>query len=132
TSPVTWPEGGGRGVLDDNQGLFSVSRACPRCGGRGTVVESPCPTCRGTGLERRPRQVKVRIPAGVDDGQRIRLKGRGGAGRNGGATGDLFVTVTVGPHTLFGVKGCYITRLVPFTFTGPASVCHHHVVVALR
>ena len=116
TSPVTCPECGGRGVLDDNQGLFSFSRACPRCGGRGTVVESPCPTCRGTGLERRPRQVKVRIPAGVDDGQRIRLKGRGGAGRNGGPPGDLYVIVHVTPHPLFKRKGRDLQLTVPVTF----------------
>jgi molecular chaperone DnaJ len=103
-------------VLDDNQGLFSFSRACPRCGGRGAVVESPCPTCRGTGLERRPRQVKVRIPAGVDDGQRIRLKGRGGAGRNGAPAGDLYVTVHVTPHALFRRKGRDLQLTVPVTF----------------
>src|SRR5437588_5593901 len=116
TSPVPCPECGGRGVLADNQGLFSFSRACPRCGGRGTVVESPCPTCRGTGLERRPRQVKVRIPAGVDDGQRIRLKGRGGAGRNGGPPGDLYVVVHVAPHELFNRKGRDLLLTVPVTF----------------
>jgi len=120
TSPVTCPECGGRGVLDDNQGLFSFSRACPRCGGRGTVVESPCPTCRGTGLERRPRQVKVRIPAGVDDGQRIRLKGRGGAGRNGGPPGDLYVIVHVTPHPLFKRKGRDLQLTVPVTFSEAA------------
>jgi molecular chaperone DnaJ len=116
TSPVVCPECGGRGVLDDNQGLFSFSRACPRCGGRGAVVESPCPTCGGSGLERRPRQVKVRIPAGVDDGQRIRLKGRGGAGRNGGPAGDLYVTVHVTPHPVFKRKGRDLQLTVPVTF----------------
>ncbi|MEA2686903.1 MAG: molecular chaperone DnaJ [Actinomycetota bacterium] len=117
TSPVVCPRCGGRGVLDDNQGLFSFSRACPECAGRGMKVETPCPTCRGTGSEVRPRQVKVRIPAGVDEGQRIRLKGKGGSGGANGAPGDLFVTVHVSPHTLFGRKGRDLTLTVPITFT---------------
>ena len=117
TSPVVCPRCSGRGVLDDNQGLFSFSRACPECGGRGMKVETPCPTCRGTGSEVRPRQVKVRIPAGVDEGQRIRLKGKGGSGGVNGAPGDLFVTVHVSPHTLFGRKGRDLTLTVPITFT---------------
>jgi molecular chaperone DnaJ len=116
TSPVVCTECHGRGVVDDNQGPFSFSRACPRCGGRGAVVESPCPTCRGTGVERRPREVKVRIPAGVDDGQRIRLKGRGGAGRNGGPPGDLYVVVHVSAHELFRRKGKDLLLNVPVTF----------------
>ena len=82
---------GGQGVVSDNQGLFSFSSPCPACGGRGVTIDDPCPTCRGTGVERRPREVKVRIPAGVADGQRIRLKGRGGPGQNGGPPGDLYV-----------------------------------------
>ena len=86
----------GRGVLDDDQGFFSLSQPCPQCSGRGRVVTNPCPTCRGSGIERKPRQVKVRIPSGVKDGQRIRLKGRGAPGRNGGPAGDLFVVVRVG------------------------------------
>ena len=117
TSPVVCPRCAGRGVLDDNQGLFSFSRACPECGGRGMKVETPCPTCRGTGSEVRPRQVKVRIPAGVDEGQRIRLKGKGGSGGINGTPGDLYVTVRVGPHPLFGRKGRDLTLTVPITFT---------------
>src|SRR5437868_2482630 len=116
TTPVVCPTCGGRGAVEDNQGPFSFSRACPRCNGRGTIVESPCPTCHGSGVERRPRQVKVRIPAGVDDGQRIRLKGRGGAGRNGGPPGDLYVIVHVAPHELFNRKGKDLLLTVPVTF----------------
>ncbi|MCU1449912.1 MAG: chaperone protein DnaJ [Acidimicrobiales bacterium] len=116
TSPVVCTQCHGRGVIDENQGPFSFSRACPRCSGRGTIVESPCPTCRGTGVERRPREVKVRIPAGVDDGQRIRLKGRGGAGRNGGPPGDLYVVVHVAAHDLFKRKGRDLLLTVPVTF----------------
>ncbi len=120
TSPVVCPQCGGRGVLDDNQGFFSLSRPCPRCGGRGMVVETPCPTCQGRGVEVRPRQVKVRVPPGVDDGQRIRLKGRGAPGRNGGPPGDLFVVVRVGSHPLFGRNGNDLTITVPVTFAEAA------------
>ena len=116
TVPHTCSRCDGRGVLDDNQGLFSFSSPCPQCGGRGYTIDDPCPTCRGTGIERRPREVRVRIPAGVDDGQRIRLKGRGGPGRNGGPAGDLYVTVRVAPHPVFGRKGRDLTLSVPVTF----------------
>src|SRR4051812_20798075 len=120
TAPTLCPVCGGRGVTDDNQGLFSFSQPCRNCGGRGMVVETPCSTCSGSGVVRKPRQVKVRIPAGVDDGQRIRLKGRGGAGRNGGPAGDLFVTVHVEPHRLFGRKGNDLILSVPVTFAEAA------------
>src|SRR5829696_5279806 len=116
TTPQTCPRCGGRGVLDDNQGFFSFSSPCPQCAGRGYTIDEPCPICRGTGVEHRPREVKVRIPAGVDDGQRIRLRGRGGPGRNGGRAGDLYVTVRVAPHELFGRKGSDLTLTVPITF----------------
>lgn len=116
TQPSACSRCGGRGVLDDNQGLFSFSQPCPQCGGRGRVVTDPCPTCHGNGMERRPRQVKVRVPAGVKDGQKIRLKGRGGPGRNGGPHGDLFVIVDVAPHELFGRKGNHLTVDVPISF----------------
>jgi molecular chaperone DnaJ len=106
----------GRGVVDDNQGLFSFSSPCGRCAGRGTVVEQPCHTCGGSGSERRPRSVKVRIPAGVEHGQRIKLKGRGTPGRNGGPAGDLFVVCFVADHPLFGRKGRDLTLTVPITF----------------
>ncbi len=120
TTPVVCPRCAGRGVLAENQGLFSFSRACPECGGRGMKVETPCPTCRGTGVEVRPRQVKVRIPPGVSDGQRIRVKGRGGAGRNDGPAGDLWVTVRVAPHPLFKRKGRDLLLTVPVTFAEAA------------
>ncbi|MFP3906489.1 MAG: molecular chaperone DnaJ [Acidimicrobiales bacterium] len=116
TAPVTCPRCGGRGLLDDNQGFFSFSQPCPSCAGRGQIVEEACGTCRGTGVERRPRQVKVRIPAGVADGQRIRLKGRGGAGRNGGPPGDLYVVVSVAEHPIFGRSGKHLTITVPITY----------------
>jgi molecular chaperone DnaJ len=84
------------------------------------VITNPCPTCRGTGIERRPRDVKVRIPAGVKEGQKIRLKGRGGPGHVGGPPGDLFVRVHVGAHSLFGRSGDDLTINVPITFAEAA------------
>jgi molecular chaperone DnaJ len=120
TSPVICSVCGGRGVLDENQGLFSFSQPCRACGGTGMRIETPCPTCHGSGLERRPRNVKVRIPAGVADGQRIRLKGRGGTGISGGPPGDLYVVVHVAPHELFGRKGKDLTLTVPVTFAEAA------------
>lgn len=115
TSATVCPRCAGRGVLDDNQGFFSFSRPCPQCGGVGMVVETPCPTCGGRGTELRPRQVKVRIPAGVAQDQRIRLKGKGGAGAQGGPSGDLYVIVKVAPHQLFGRRNRDLTLTVPVT-----------------
>ena len=120
TSPRPCATCAGRGVVSDNQGPFSFSSPCPACGGRGVTVDDPCPTCRGGGVERRPRDVKVRIPAGVADGQRIRLKGRGGPGRNGGPAGDLYVVVDVDRHPLFGRSGTNLTLTAPITFAEAA------------
>jgi molecular chaperone DnaJ len=116
TAPVTCPHCQGRGVVDDNQGFFSFSTPCPQCAGRGTLVTDPCPTCQGRGLEHKRRQVKVRLPAGVKDRQRIRLKGRGGSGRNGGPAGDLYVVAQVAAHPLFGRDGNNLTLTVPVTY----------------
>ena len=116
TSPERCPQCGGSGSIAVNQGPFSFSEVCPNCGGRGQVIPSPCPTCHGRGVEVRPRTVKVRVPAGVSDGQRIRVKGRGGAGANGGEPGDLYVVVSVEPHPLFGRRGNDLTVHVPVTF----------------
>ena len=116
TAPRVCGVCGGRGVVDDNQGFFSLSTPCTACAGRGVVIETPCPTCRGTGVERRPREVKVRIPAGVDDGKSIRLKGRGSPGRNGGPAGDLLVECKVTPHRIFGRDGQNLTVRLPVTF----------------
>lgn len=106
----------GRGILDENQGLFSFSRPCPSCAGRGVIVLDPCATCGGSGVERRPRDVKVRIPAGVRDNQTIKLKGRGGPGRNGGPPGDLYVKVHIASDKVFGRDGNNLTLTVPVTF----------------
>jgi molecular chaperone DnaJ len=116
TTPQACPQCHGTGDVVVDQGPFSFAQVCPHCGGRGQVVTDPCSTCRGTGVERRQREVKVRIPAGVADRQRIRVKGRGAAGRNGGPAGDLYVVVSVRPHPLFGRKGRNLTVTVPITF----------------
>ena len=115
TSPVMCSACGGRGAVDDNQGMFSFSSPCRVCGGQGSRIEDPCPTCRGSGVEQRQREVKTRIPAGVKDGQTIRLKGRGAPGRNGGPAGDLLVELKVMPHPLFGRSGDNLTVSVPVT-----------------
>jgi molecular chaperone DnaJ len=115
TSPVVCSACGGRGVVDDNQGMFSFSTPCRVCGGHGSRIDDPCVTCHGTGQEKRQREVKTRIPAGVRDGQTIRLKGRGRPGRNGGPAGDLLVELKVIPHPMFGRSGDHLTVSVPVT-----------------
>ncbi len=120
TSPTTCATCGGSGAVAVDQGPFSFSEVCPTCGGRGQVIQEPCPQCHGRGVEVRTRDVKVRIPAGVDDGQRIRVKGRGAAGRNGGPPGDLYVVVHVRPHPIFGRQAKNLTVRVPVTFAEAA------------
>ncbi|MDQ6839834.1 MAG: molecular chaperone DnaJ [Actinomycetota bacterium] len=117
TAPVVCPVCSGQGVINDNQGLFSFSQPCQACGGTGFRVEQPCPTCHGMGTEHRARQVKVRIPAGVTDGQRIRVKARGDAGRSGGPPGDLYVVVHTATDPRFGRRGTKdLTLSVPVSY----------------
>lgn len=116
TSSHTCERCGGRGTLDDNQGMFSLSTICPRCNGRGTTVDTPCPTCHGSGTERKVKKVKVRVPAGVEDGQRIRVKGRGAPGQGTAPAGDLYVVVRVAKHAQFGRRGHNLTLAVPVSF----------------
>ena len=97
-------------------GGFAIAEPCPDCRGRGLVVEDPCPECSGSGRARSTNTMQVRVPAGVTDGQRIRIKGKGGAGENGGAPGDLYVLVNVRPHPVFGRKGDNLTLQAPVTF----------------
>ncbi len=120
TTPRVCSRCGGRGVIDDNQGPFSFTSPCTACAGRGVVIDQPCPTCTGSGAEKRQREVQVRIPAGVDDRQKIRLKGKGAPGRNGGPAGDLIVECQVRPHRLFGRDGSNLTVRVPVTFAEAA------------
>jgi molecular chaperone DnaJ len=120
TTPVICPECNGRGVISESQGLFALSQPCPRCRGNGTVVEKPCRKCNGTGTERRTRRYSVRIPAGVKDGTRIRLKGKGEVGRAGGPAGDLFVVTRVQPSRLFERRGSDLVIDVPVTYAEAA------------
>ncbi len=117
TVPQPCPQCGGVGTQAVDQGPFSFSQICPRCNGTGTIVETPCPTCHGGGAETRTREVKVRIPVGVADGQRVRVKGRGSPGQGGGPPGDLYVNVRVAPHRIFGRRGDDLTLRVPVTFS---------------
>lgn len=117
TLPTQCPTCNGTGITADNQGLFSFSSPCATCNGRGVLIETPCRACRGTGAERRERGVKVRIPAGVGDGKKIKMKERGGPGRNGGPPGDLYVLVHVQPHPTFARRGDDLTTTVRVPFT---------------
>jgi molecular chaperone DnaJ len=107
---------GGAGVTSRSQGAFAFSEPCRNCRGTGQVVDDPCPTCAGSGITSQTRTITVRIPAGVKDGQRIRLAGKGAPGRRGGPAGDLYVVVHVSEHTLFGRKGNDLTLTVPISF----------------
>jgi molecular chaperone DnaJ len=127
TRPVPCPTCGGSGSIAVNQGLFSMTQTCPRCRGSGRVVEHPCSTCGGSGSVRRQRSFQVRIPAGVKDGARIRLAGRGEPGPAGGQAGDLYVVVRVAPHRLFGRKGSDLTLELPITFAEAALGANVHV-----
>jgi molecular chaperone DnaJ len=113
---VTCPQCQGRGVVSEAQGLFAFSQPCPRCRGNGTIVERPCRACRGTGRERRTKRYAVSIPPGAKPGTRIRLKGKGEAGRNGGPPGDLYVVVDVEPSPLFERRGADLVLDVPVTY----------------
>ncbi len=116
TTPITCQQCAGRGQISVNQGLFSMAQPCPSCGGSGRIIQTPCTTCRGTGAEKRTRKFSVKIPAGVKDGSRIRLGGRGESGPTGGQAGDLYVRVSVGAHRFFGRKGDDLTVELPVTF----------------
>jgi molecular chaperone DnaJ len=120
TATRVCPRCSGTGMSTNNQGGFAFAEPCRDCRGRGLLVEDPCPTCAGTGEAITTRNLRARIPAGVADGQRIRLKGKGEAGVRGGPAGDLIVTVHVAPHEMFGRKGDNLTLRLPVTFTEAA------------
>ena len=120
TNPRLCPECKGRGVRGRDLGSFAFSEPCPRCGGNGTVIDDPCPTCAGAGTTSTRSQIKVKIPAGVKDGTRIRVKGRGQAGSRGGPAGDLYVVTRVAPSRLFTRKGDDLVINVPVTFAEAA------------
>jgi molecular chaperone DnaJ len=115
TSPIVCPRCQGRGIESEGQGLFSISQPCSRCGGAGTVIEDPCPTCHGAGRNRTVKRYRVNVPAGVKEGSRIRLAGKGEPGRNGGPDGDLFVVTHVQDSAVFARKGDNVEVEVPLT-----------------
>lgn len=116
TVPRVCPSCQGTGMESTSQGSFGLSQPCHECHGRGLVVDDPCPTCSGSGRAMSSRSVQTRIPAGVSDGQRIKLKGKGAPGERGGPPGDLYVRVHVKPHPVFGRSGDNLTVSVPVTF----------------
>jgi molecular chaperone DnaJ len=117
---VTCDTCNGIGQVRMQQGFFSVQQTCPRCKGRGQVISDPCQTCLGQGRVRRKKTLQVKIPAGVDNGDRIRLAGEGEAGRNGGPAGDLYVEVRVREHPIFERDGSHLSCEVPVSFVTAA------------
>ena len=117
TAPVRCPQCDGTGVVATSQGLFALQQPCPRCHGMGSIVETPCPTCHGSGRERRTKRYTVTIPAGVKDGTRIKLKGKGEAGFGGAPAGDLYVVTRVEPSKIYERRGDDLVVNVPVPYT---------------
>ena len=115
TSSVTCPTCGGQGQVRMQQGIFSLQQTCPQCRGNGKIIKEPCPACQGQGRVRDTKTISVKIPPGVDTGDRIRLAGEGEAGENGGPPGDLYVHVTVKEHPIFTREGVNLHCDVPIT-----------------
>jgi len=113
TEPTQCSTCGGAGQVRMQQGFFSIQQTCPACKGAGTTIADPCNDCHGRGRVRKTRTLAVKVPAGVDDGDRIRLSGEGEAGRNGGPPGDLYVEIRVNPHKLFERDGANLSCEVP-------------------
>ncbi len=120
TSPTTCPKCGGTGHISQGQGMFAFSRTCPRCGGTGKVIEHPCTTCKGTGVVTRLKPVTVNIPPGATDGGKLRFKGKGEPGQNGGPPGDLYVVTHIRRHPYFERKGADVYLDLPVTFAEAA------------
>ncbi|MCW3068453.1 MAG: dnaJ [Solirubrobacterales bacterium] len=115
TTPSVCPRCEGRGIETQGQGMFSISQPCSRCHGSGTVIEDPCPTCQGSGAVRTVKRLRVNIPAGVRDGSRIRLAGKGEPGPGGGPPGDLYLITHVSPSPVFTRKGDNLEVEVPLS-----------------
>ena len=120
TTPEICPDCHGTGTVQTRRqtpmGVFASNGPCRKCGGTGRLIHPPCPDCRGTGAVRKRKTIKVNIPAGIDHGQTISLRGQGNAGRNGGPAGDLLITVMVQPHELFRRDGVDVFCEAPITF----------------
>jgi molecular chaperone DnaJ len=115
TSPKVCPKCAGRGIEAQGQGVFSITQPCSRCNGTGAVIDDPCPTCQGAGAQKTVKKYRVNIPAGVREGSRVRLAGKGEAGRHGGSPGDLYVVTHVTPSPIFVRKGDNLEVEVPLT-----------------
>ena len=120
SEPVSCTTCGGVGQVRMQQGFFSIQQACPACKGSGTVINNPCHKCDGRGRVGKNKKLAVKVPAGVDDGDRIRLSGEGEAGRNGGPPGDLYVEIRVKPHKIFRRNGADLSCEVPISFAKAA------------
>jgi molecular chaperone DnaJ len=107
----------GAGVVRQTQGFFSLQTTCPRCRGTGKTISSPCSSCGGSGFEERQKTITVKIPAGIEDGSRIRIPGEGEAGENGSASGDLFVVVNVNPNKFYERHGSDLYCKIPISMT---------------
>jgi molecular chaperone DnaJ len=116
SQPVTCTTCGGRGQVRMQQGFFTVQQTCPRCRGKGTIISDPCANCQGQGRVEKEKTLSVKIPAGVDSGDRIRLAGEGEAGPNGGPAGDLYVEISVEAHEIFSRDGADLACEVPVSF----------------
>ena len=120
TTPEVCPDCHGSGQVQVRRqtpmGVFATSSPCGRCGGKGKIIHQPCPDCRGTGAVRKRKTIKASIPAGIDNGQTISIRGQGHAGKNGGPAGDLLITITVRPHELFRREGTSVLCEAPITF----------------
>lgn len=120
TGKTTCETCGGNGQVRMQQGFFSVQQTCPKCRGAGSIIEEPCKTCRGEGRVRSEKTLAVKVPPGVDNGDRIRLSGEGEAGQNGGPPGDLYVDIRIRPHALFERDGADLACSVPISFATAA------------
>ena len=121
TSPEVCPDCHGTGTVQVRRqtpmGVFATSSPCPKCGGKGRIIHQPCKDCRGSGMMRKKKTIQASIPAGIDNGQTISIRGQGNAGKNGGPAGDLLITITVRPHELFRREGTSVLCEAPITFT---------------
>jgi molecular chaperone DnaJ len=115
TTPTTCPTCGGAGQVAEAQGMFGFSRPCPRCSGAGQIIENPCPACRGAGSVVRHKPVTVNVPAGATDGGKLRFKGKGESGRNGGPGGDLYVITRIAPHPYYRREGADVVMDLPLS-----------------